>query len=107
VRRDGKLEALESTTLPMAMIEDIPLDTSDITLGPGDSVAIFSDCIPEATTDGERFLGLDGVKEALVSNRSESLAELRGRVVGLVDRFLAGGRASDDVTLLMLRRAAG
>jgi serine phosphatase RsbU (regulator of sigma subunit) len=88
------------------MIEDIPLDVSETVLMPGDSVAIFSDGIPEATTDGERFLGLDGVKEALVTHRSESLQALRGRIVALVEGFLAGGRASDDVTLLMLRRAA-
>jgi serine phosphatase RsbU (regulator of sigma subunit) len=106
VRRDGKLEMLESTTLPMAMIETIPLDTQETVLAPGDSVAVFSDGIPEATTDGENFLGLDGVKDALVSHRSESLAELRERIVALVEGFLAGGRASDDVTLLMLRRAA-
>lgn len=106
VRREGKLEQLDSTTLPLAMIEDIPLDVSETVLSPGDSVAIFSDGIPEATTNGERFLGLDGVKEALVSHRAESLAALRGRIVALVEGFLAGGRASDDVTLLMLRRAA-
>lgn len=105
VRHDGTLDMLDSTTLPMAMIEDIPLEISETTLGRGDSVAIFSDGIPEATTNGERFLGLDGVKEALVTNRSESLAALRGRVVALVEGFLAGGRASDDVTLLMLRRS--
>jgi len=106
VRRDGTLEQLDSTTLPLAMIEATPLDVSEAMLMPGDSLAIFSDGIPEATTDGERFLGLDGVKEALVSNRSESLPALRARVVKLVEGFLAGGRASDDVTLLMLRRAA-
>jgi sigma-B regulation protein RsbU (phosphoserine phosphatase) len=105
VRADGTLDMLDSTTLPMAMIEDIPLEISEMTLGRGDSVAIFSDGIPEATTNGERFLGLDGVKEALVTNRTESLAALRGRVVALVEGFLAGGRASDDVTLLMLRRS--
>lgn len=106
VRSDGKLEQLDSTTLPLAMIEDTPLDVSEAVLMPGDSVAIFSDGIPEATTNGETFLGLDGVKEALVTNRAESLPALRGRIVKLVQGFLAGGRASDDVTLLMLRRAA-
>ena len=79
---------------------------SEAALAPGDCVAIFSDGIPEATTNGESFLGLDGVKDALVSHRAESLAAIRARIVELVEGFLAGGRASDDVTLLMLRRAA-
>jgi phosphoserine phosphatase RsbU/P len=104
VRKDGALETLNSTTLPFAMIEDIPLEVAEADLWPGDSIAVFSDGISEATTDGERFLGLDGVKEALVSHRAESLAALRGRVISLVEEFLAGGRASDDVTLLMVRR---
>ncbi len=106
VRKDGTIELLDSTTLPLAMIESIPLDVKETTLAPGDAVAVFSDGIPEATTDGERFLGLEGVKEALVTHRAESLAALRARVVAIVEEFLAGGRASDDVTLLMLRRAA-
>ena len=106
VRKEGKLELLDSTTLPLAMIEDTPLDISETTLSPGDSIAIFSDGIPEATTNGESFLGLDSVKDALVTHRAEPLSALRGRVVAIVQGFLAGGRASDDVTLLMLRRVA-
>ncbi len=106
VRREGKLEQLDSTTIPLAMLGDMPLDVSEAVLMPGDSVAIFSDGIPEATTNGEDFLGLDGVKDALVGHRTESLADIRGRIVTLVEGFLAGGRASDDVTLLLLRRAA-
>jgi serine phosphatase RsbU (regulator of sigma subunit) len=69
-------------------------------------MAIFSDGIPEATTTGDKFLGLTGVKEILVTHRDEPLPAIRDRIVKIVQDFLAGGPASDDVTLVMLRRLA-
>jgi serine phosphatase RsbU (regulator of sigma subunit) len=104
VRADGTLDTLESTTLPMAMIEEIPLIASEAIMNPGDLMVIFSDGIPEATTSGDKFLGLDGVKKVLMDGRGKPLADLRAQIVGLVEKFLAGGPASDDVTLIMLRR---
>jgi serine phosphatase RsbU (regulator of sigma subunit) len=106
VRAAGTVDALASTTFPLAMLEDMPLDACATELAPGDCIAIFSDGIPEATANGESFLGLDGVTGALVSHRGQPLPELRARVLEIVEQFLAGGRASDDVTLLLLRRAA-
>ncbi len=76
----------------------------EMTLQAGDTMAIFSDGIPEATTTGDKFLGLAGVKEILVTHRHEPLPAIRDRIVKTVEGFLAGGPASDDVTLVMLRR---
>jgi sigma-B regulation protein RsbU (phosphoserine phosphatase) len=106
VHENGAMEQVESTTMPFAMIEEIPLDVSEMTLQPGDTMAIFSDGIPEATTSGDKFLGLAGVKEILVTHRNEPLPAIRDRIVKVVEAFLAGGPASDDVTLVMLRRLA-
>ena len=105
VRANGSIDLLESTTLPLAMIEEIPLIASQARLDAGDLMVIFSDGIPEATTSGDKFLGLETVKLALVEKRAEPLAAVRSSVVQLVEAFLAGGPASDDVTLIMLRRS--
>jgi len=104
VHKDGSMTMVQSTTMPFAMIEEIPLDVHEMTIQPGDTMAIFSDGIPEATTTGDKFLGLAGVKEILVTNRDEPLPAIRDRIVKIVEAFLAGGPASDDVTLVMLRR---
>jgi sigma-B regulation protein RsbU (phosphoserine phosphatase) len=106
VHNDGTMQEVESTTMPFAMIEEIPLETREMTLQPGDTMAIFSDGIPEATTTGDKFLGLNGVKEILVTHRHEPLPTIRDHIVKIVEGFLAGGPASDDVTLVMLRRLA-
>jgi sigma-B regulation protein RsbU (phosphoserine phosphatase) len=104
VRAGGGIDVLDSTTLPMAMIEEIPLIASQGRLDPGDLMVIFSDGIPEATTSGDTFLGLETVKQALAGRGDEPLSAIRSSVVTLVENFLAGGPASDDVTLVMLRR---
>lgn len=104
VHKDGSMTMVQSTTMPFAMIEEIPLDVHEMTIQPGDTMAIFSDGIPEATTTGDKFLGLAGVKEILVTHRDEPLPAIRDRIVKIVEAFLAGGPASDDVTLVMLRR---
>lgn len=104
VRADGTIDSIEPTGLPMAMIEDVMLESGDAHLEPGDLLAVFSDGVPEATTDGERFLGMDVVREILVAGRDAPLEETRGKIVSAVDNYLAGEPNSDDVTLLLMRR---
>jgi hypothetical protein len=104
VHADGSIDSLESTGLPIAMIEDVVTIPADTVLRPGDLMFVFSDGIPEATVDGERFLGLDVVKSILVEHRGEPLPKIRERILARVSDFLAGEHNSDDVTLLLLRR---
>lgn len=101
---NGTLSYLESTTLPVAMIEDFPVVVRETVVEPGDLVAVFSDGIPEATTSGDRFLGLDQVKAALTGSKGQTLEAVRTVIVNNVEAFLAGGPASDDVTLILFRR---
>lgn len=104
IRASGAIDSLEPTGLPIAMIEDFMLECGEAELLPGDLMAVFSDGIPEATTDGEKFLGMEPVREVLITHRNDSLANIRGKIVALVDDFLAGEPTSDDVTILLLRR---
>jgi sigma-B regulation protein RsbU (phosphoserine phosphatase) len=104
VRAGGSIDSLEPTGLPVAMIDDIMLESGTAMVEPGDLLAAFSDGVPEATTDGERFLGIDAVRDILSSGREEPLTEVRDRIVSAVDDFLAGEPNSDDVTLMLLRR---
>jgi len=103
-RASGDLDALAPTGLPVALIEDPMLSSSTARLEAGDVMAVFSDGIPEATTHGDEFLGSDAMETALREGRGGELAKLRGRVVVAVEEFLDGAPASDDVTLLLLRR---
>lgn len=104
VRSDGSIDKLDPTGLPVAMIEDFMLEAGEAQLNPGDLLAVFSDGVPEATTDGEKFLGMDPVHEILKVRSREPLDTIRSCLVSAVDAYLAGEPNSDDVTLLLLRR---
>ena len=106
IHQDGTMDQLPPTGLPVAMIEEVISETAEAIMQPGDLLAVFSDGIPEATTNGETFLGLDPVKKILIERRNESLTEIRKHIVSAVENFLAGDPMSDDVTLVLLRRTA-
>lgn len=106
VRANGELDALDSTGLPIALVDDLMCESAEATLEPGDLLAIFSDGIPEATTNGESFLGLDPVKDIVTKYHTEPLQSIRKRLMSVVKDFLKGDPMSDDVTLMLMRRKA-
>jgi serine phosphatase RsbU (regulator of sigma subunit) len=67
---------------------------------------VFSDGIPEATTDGENFLGLEPVEKILAANSERGLPEIRRLITTEVETFLKGEHSSDDVTLMLIRRSS-
>jgi sigma-B regulation protein RsbU (phosphoserine phosphatase) len=104
VRKDGTIDALDSTTLPVAMIEEWPSVSAEAQMNPGDLLMVLSDGVPEATTNGETFLGLKPVEEILKTHHKEDLTVIRNHIIAAVEAHLDGKPQSDDVTVVLLRR---
>jgi serine phosphatase RsbU (regulator of sigma subunit) len=100
----GEIETLASTGRPVALLPGGEFGVAREVLEPGDLLVVFSDGIPEATVNGDEFLGLDAVLETLRENGEQPLDALRKEILGHVDAYLGDEPASDDVTLLMIRR---
>ncbi|MEJ2722057.1 MAG: SpoIIE family protein phosphatase, partial [bacterium] len=105
VRKDGSVEKLAATGMPVGLIEDLTFNSGETTLEPGDLLMIVSDGIPEATTNGERFFGMEPVHKILDAKRNDPLPEIREGILTAVGAFLGDQPNSDDVTLLLLRRS--
>lgn len=103
-RADGVLDNLGSTGLPVAMLPDSMWLMEEAKLEKGDLLAIFSDGIPEATLEGDEFLGLEPMRATLVEQRDAPLETISDQVSEQIRSFLNGNPPSDDVTLLLLRR---
>ena len=83
----------------------VPRDAGlDTPLADGDVLSIFSDGIPEATRDGNDFLGDQAVDTAMRNHRQAPLKDMRETILQSVHDFLTPSEASDDVTLMLLRR---
>lgn len=106
LRSLGKVESLETTGFPIALIEHCEFGVSERAIESGDLLMLMSDGIPEATADGEHFLGFEPVQDIVIAHARESLPVIRDEILKKVESFLHGGTSSDDVTLMLLRRSA-
>ncbi len=104
VRATGTLEKLGPTGPPVALLPDSMWIMEQVTLEPGDLLAVFSDGIPEATLKGEEFLGQESLVEILKSQRTDPLDQISAAAFAEVQAFLGDNPPSDDVTLMLLRR---
>lgn len=99
-----KIELLDSTGRPIGLLPFGEFDVEKVQLDRGDVLSVFSDGIPEATKDGNDFLGDKPIDQAMREYRSAPLKRMRESILGAVHDFLTPHEASDDVTLLILRR---
>jgi sigma-B regulation protein RsbU (phosphoserine phosphatase) len=100
------IEELPSTGRPTAMLPFGDFGVSECTLEVGDTLAVFSDGIPEATRSGDEFFGLQGVDDALRAHATDHVSEIRQSILAAIEGYLDAERASDDITLMVLRRTA-
>ena len=98
------ITSLDSTGRPIGMLPFGDFGVDETVLQPGDLFAVFSDGIPEATSNGEDFFGLEPVCAVMKEKHEAPLPEIRNKILGGIEEMLGKEQASDDVTLMLLRR---
>ncbi len=104
LRADGSLDALEPSGRLVGMVEEINAEILVDRLDPGDALVAYTDGITEARAPDGRFYGEDRLRDVIARTRGGSAPEIVEAVVADVASFRAGAEASDDLTLLVLRR---
>jgi sigma-B regulation protein RsbU (phosphoserine phosphatase) len=103
LRRDGT-ERLDSNGLPLGLFFGGQYTVTHRTLGSGESVVLYSDGITEAQCPS----GDDYQEERLVLSLRERFEHGPGAmadgVIGDIARFRESGPASDDMTVMVVRR---
>jgi sigma-B regulation protein RsbU (phosphoserine phosphatase) len=101
----SELRELAATGVPFGVMPDVPYTCTSVDLAPGSLVAVFSDGIPEAQR-GNEFFDEDRLHSALrEASKLPDLVAVRSGILARVDEFLGGAKRTDDLTLLLLRRA--
>jgi serine phosphatase RsbU (regulator of sigma subunit) len=102
--RDGGLRTLEATGIPVGMMSSFAWSENEVVIADGETLAVFSDGIPEAQ-HGNEFFDFERVATALRETVCErDLAVMADGIIGRIDAFAAGEHRADDVTLMLLRR---
>jgi len=108
VRADGTVEKLQAGGMVLGFFEDVPYVDGQTQLRPGDTLLVFSDGVTEtwnAENDDEEF-GEEGLMRVAVEGRGLDAAGLRDQILRELERFAAGAKATDDRTLIVLKRNA-
>ena len=102
VRPSGELKALDTTGLPLGMLDTSVFGVEITQLEPGDKLVAFSDGLTEAQDAKGAFFETKRLKELLRTYCATSAAELHAAVMGDVEKFTGGAVQSDDITALVL-----
>jgi phosphoserine phosphatase RsbU/P len=102
VRANSDLISLDSTGLPLGMLEVASYEVKSMQLQPGDKVVLYSDGLSEAESEDGEFFDRKGFRETLRANASLGCVEFHSKLVEAVEDFSEGAELADDITTLVL-----
>ncbi len=102
IRATGELQALDTTGMPLGMLDVAEFGVETSRLAPGDRVLAYSDGLTEAQNDRGEFYGSARLKQLLASNAGCPAAKLQAAIRADIEAFTGGSTQSDDVTSLVL-----
>ena len=102
----GGVEAMRSTDIVVGIVPNAQYRNQSLTLGPGDSLVLFTDGVTEAENIAEEQLGLDPISEMLLSMHCSDAAAILDKIDVRVHEFIGDVPAGDDVTMLAVTRCA-
>jgi len=100
--RGSELIPLESTGLPLGMLDAATYEMKKVDLLSGDKIVMYSDGLSEAENVEGEFFDKKGFPETLRANAALSCVELQAKLVEAVQDFSEGAELSDDITTLVL-----
>jgi sigma-B regulation protein RsbU (phosphoserine phosphatase) len=105
VGRDGRMRKLNTSSMPVGMLEDAPFQVVETQLAPGDKIVIYSDGLTETENGEGEFFDTERLKLCLRDHARKSAAGLHRALLAAVDGFSEGGVMRDDITVLVLEYA--
>ncbi len=104
MRADGGVEPLIGSGIVMGIFPAVEYELQKVTLLPGDTLALFSDGVTEASAaSGEEF-GEAGLSRFLTAHRSEPCAQVVECLANHVRNWSGSASFADDFTIVLVRR---
>jgi sigma-B regulation protein RsbU (phosphoserine phosphatase) len=101
-RKDGSVESLEATGMPIALITGNPWEAREKRLNDGDTLLLYSDGLVELCNEvGEQF---EEDRVADVLRRGGPAPEIADNLLRAIENFHDLERLDDDLSFIVLRR---
>jgi sigma-B regulation protein RsbU (phosphoserine phosphatase) len=101
-RAGGREERLTAGGPVLGLLEDVALEAGEVTLGPGDLVAVVTDGVTEAVNEKDEEFGDERVRRALAEAAGGGAAAALSALVRAVDGWVGEAGCTDDLTALIL-----
>lgn len=101
----GGVKKLASTGKPIGILPDSRFYEAETELQPGATLFLYTDGLNEAANPEEEEFGMERLERVVVDAAGGSLAALPALVLDAVTKFENGAHATDDKTIVALRRA--
>jgi sigma-B regulation protein RsbU (phosphoserine phosphatase) len=102
VSPSGRLRTLQTSGMPVGMLEDVRFQVVQLQLERGDKLVIYSDGFTEAENAEGAFFDTERLRTCLRENATLGAAELHKVLLKTLDAFVEGGVVRDDITALVL-----
>ena len=103
-RANGSLELLDSSGLPLGLMDFAEYETGHAVLGHGDVLFIYSDGVSEANNINEDEFGMDRLQNVISSNVGRSASGIRDKVEAALSDFTGTADPNDDITLVIVKK---
>ncbi len=106
VRRGGQTELLDTTGMPVGLLEDATFAIETRALERGDTLLIYTDGITEAQSPAGEFFGRKRLREIAAAHAAAGCAGMESGVLDAVAAFTESAPQSDDMTLVVVEFSA-
>ena len=106
VHSAGTVEQLASGGLPLGIKRDADYREGKTQMQYGDVLVIYSDGVTEAVSPSGEEFGPTRLYEVVSRNIESSASGIRDRIESSLTKFSQGTAASDDITLVIVKRQA-
>ena len=102
---NGKLEEIGSTGKPIGLMPDATYQEGAVMLPHGATLYLYTDGLNEAADPDENEFGMDAWRELASRAATDDIDRIAPRVLRHIAEFERGAHATDDKTIVVLRRA--
>ena len=102
-RKTGKLMRLEAGGPVVGLLPTFGYEQAFVTLEPGDVLVAFTDGISEAMNSADEEWGEERLVETVRQLGDRPAKEIVSGLIEAADRFVAGAKQHDDMTLIVAR----
>jgi sigma-B regulation protein RsbU (phosphoserine phosphatase) len=103
--KDQSVERLAAGGTVLGLFAETPFEAGEVSFQPGDVLLVFTDGLSEAWGRDEEEFGEDRMVSLIRDHASLPAREMERRIQNEVETFTAGARATDDRTLIVVKRA--